>query len=166
MGLNAWLLNAAGRGAMQSLNAPPTKPASFVKEKLEKPNPAIPVSDVHTAAKPNVFALDESESDDDEKHVMAVKKSTRRVRSVSECMQIITEGRPQELLDEEVIALALQKKIPLYALEKTLKDLERAVKIRRAAVCNISCHNALIYSARVYNDNFGDFGTPIQTVRL
>jgi hydroxymethylglutaryl-CoA reductase (NADPH) len=139
MGLNAWLLNAAGRGATQSLNAPPIKHVSLVKEKIEKPNPTIPVSEGHTAAKPNIFALDESESDDDEKHVKAVKKSTKRVRSVSECMQIITEGRPQELLDEEVIGLTLQKKIPLYALEKTLKDLERAVKIRRAAVCNISC---------------------------
>ena len=135
MGLNAWLLNAAGRGAMQSFNVPPPKPALEIKEKVEKSNPTIAVSEATTLARGNVFSLNDSESDDDEKHVTAVKKSTRRVRSVSECMQILSEGRPQDLLDEEAIALTLQKKIPLYALEKTMKDLERAVKIRRAAVC-------------------------------
>ena len=77
----------------------------------------------------------DNEIDDDEKRIAALKRNIRRVRSVSECMQILSAGRPQDLLDEELIALTLQKKIPLYALEKTLNDHERAVKIRRAAVC-------------------------------
>jgi hydroxymethylglutaryl-CoA reductase (NADPH) len=161
MGLNAWLLNAAGRGAMQSLNIPPPKPAFEVKEKIEKSNPTIAVSEDNTVAKASVFSLNDSESDDDEKHVNAVKRSTRRVRSVTECMQILTEGRPQDLLDEEVVALTLQKKIPLYALEKTLKNLERAVKIRRAAVCNSLRHGMLMYSARIDNDDLGNLWTSL-----
>jgi hydroxymethylglutaryl-CoA reductase (NADPH) len=133
MGLNAWLLNAASRNAMQPLY-PQQQPNPV--DKTSPQQPTISVTNDNKAAKPTgLFSLDESESDDDEKHLSIIKKSSRRVRSVSECMQILNEGRPQELLDEEVIGLAIQKKIPLYALERTLKDLERAVKIRRAAVC-------------------------------
>jgi hydroxymethylglutaryl-CoA reductase (NADPH) len=137
MGLNAWLLNAASRNAMQPLY--PQQQLNGV-DKTSPQQPSISVTNDNKATKPTaLFSLDDSESDDDEKHLSAIKKSSRRVRSASECMQILNEGRPHELLDEEVIGLAIQKKIPLYALEKTLKDLERAVKIRRAAVCNPYC---------------------------
>lgn len=139
MGLNAWLLNAARRGAMQ----PPQ--LSVTSESTEKASrsastsqPSISVKADNTPSKSTThFAINDSESDDEEKHLSAVKRSSRRVRSVSECLEILSNGRPHELLDEEVIALTMQKKIPLYALEKTLKDLERAVKIRRAAVCMV-----------------------------
>src|SRR5579859_3512681 len=67
MGLNAWLLNAAGRGAMQSINVPAAKPALEIKDKVEKSNPTIAVSDTNTVARANVFSLNDSESDDDEK---------------------------------------------------------------------------------------------------
>src|SRR5579859_6292874 len=166
MGLNAWLLNAAGRGAMQSINVPAAKPALEIKDKVEKSNPTIAVSDTNTVARANVFSLNDSESDDDEKHVHAIKRSTRRVRSVTECMQILTEGRPQDLLDEEIIALTLQKKIPLYALEKTLQDLERAVKIRRATVCNARHHPLLMPSSRVNHNDVRVLRTPLQAIRL
>jgi hydroxymethylglutaryl-CoA reductase (NADPH) len=140
MGLNAWLLNAARHGAMQPLYSSTTK-SSAPDIVVDKPNKAAnlspAMSDGNAMVKTSPFTLNDSESDDDETSLSAIKASSRRVRSVAECMQILTEGRPQELLDEEVIALTLQKKIPLYALEKSLKDLERAVKIRRAAVCTI-----------------------------
>jgi len=138
MGLNAWLLSEARRGAIQPLQPPAAKASvSDSAEKIVKPaQPSISVTDTRQSeSKKSSFSLNDSESDDEEKRVAAVKKNTRRVRSASECMEILKTGRPQELLDEEVIALTLQKKIPLYALEKTLNDLERAVKIRRAAVC-------------------------------
>jgi hydroxymethylglutaryl-CoA reductase (NADPH) len=41
------------------------------------------------------------------------------------------------LTDEEVILLAQSGKIAAYALEKLLGDLERAVKIRRALICEL-----------------------------
>ena len=137
MGLNAWLLNAARRGAMQPLQLSP------VSESLEKASrststsqPPISVMANNIPSKSTThFTINDSESDDEEKHISALKRNSRQVRSVSECMEILSNGRPHELLDEEVISLTMQKKIPLYALEKTLKDLERAVKIRRAVVC-------------------------------
>jgi hydroxymethylglutaryl-CoA reductase (NADPH) len=137
MGLNAWLLNAARRGAMQPLQlSAVSEPTEKASRSTSTSQPAISVPVDNTPAKSSThFAINDSESDDEEKHLSVIKKNSRRVRSVSECMEILSNGRPHELLDEEVIALTMQKKIPLYALEKTLKDLERAVKIRRAAVC-------------------------------
>jgi hydroxymethylglutaryl-CoA reductase (NADPH) len=141
MGLNAWLLNAARHGAMQPLYSSTAKSVApeIVLDKPNKvPNSAPATSgsaEEKIVAKVSSFTLNDSESDDEEKHLSVIKSRNRRVRSVAECMQILTEGRPQELLDEEVVALVIQKKIPLYALEKSLQDLERAVKIRRAAVC-------------------------------
>ncbi|KAL1916566.1 uncharacterized protein VTP21DRAFT_5757 [Calcarisporiella thermophila] len=55
-------------------------------------------------------------------------------RSVEECYKIlknVTKG-PQTLDDAEVLLLLQKEKIPLYALEKVLGDLTRAVKLRRA----------------------------------
>lgn len=139
MGLNAWLLSEARRGIIQSVQ--PTAAKAHTSDSTVPPikpsQPSISVTRTHqSTSSKSSFALDDSESDDEEKHLAAVKKNTRRVRTASECLEIIKDGRPQDLLDEEVIALTMQKKIPLYALEKTLNNLERAVKIRRAAVCN------------------------------
>ena len=138
MGLNAWFISQARRGAMQPIQPSVAKmPVSDVQGKVSRlVQPAISVTGAQqsTSSKSSIL-LNDSDSDDDEKRLAAVKKNTRRVRSASECMEILSSRRPQDLLDEEVIALTLQKKIPLYALEKTLNDLERAVKIRRAVVC-------------------------------
>jgi len=130
MGLNAWLLSEVRRGALQPL--PQEKPSEVEKAGVEKA-PTLP--EINGKAPATKFIFDESESDEDEDETRVARINKRRTRSASECMQLLSEGRPQELLDEELIALVLQKKIPLYALEKSLKDLERAVKIRRAAVC-------------------------------
>ena len=63
------------------------------------------------------------------------------VRSLEECIEIFENGpRPVQvalstLSDEEIILLAQNGKIAAYALEKVLGDLERAVSIRRALIC-------------------------------
>lgn len=63
------------------------------------------------------------------------------VRSLEECIDIFENGpRPVQaslstLNDEEIILLAQNGKIAAYALEKVLGDLERAVSIRRALIC-------------------------------
>ncbi|RKF65881.1 3-hydroxy-3-methylglutaryl-coenzyme A reductase [Golovinomyces cichoracearum] len=59
-------------------------------------------------------------------------------RTKAELEQILKEKRANELGDSELIELSLQGKIPGYALEKTLKDTTRAVKIRRALVSRTS----------------------------
>ena len=43
--------------------------------------------------------------------------------------------RLASLNDEEVVMLAQKGKIQAYALEKMLGDLERAVRVRRALIC-------------------------------
>jgi hydroxymethylglutaryl-CoA reductase (NADPH) len=48
--------------------------------------------------------------------------------------KMLLDKRAHELNDEEVVALSLRGKIPGYALEKTLKDFTRAVKVRRAII--------------------------------
>lgn len=63
------------------------------------------------------------------------------LRSLEECIEIFENGpRPvhvalSTLSDEEIILLAQNGKIAAYALEKVLGDLERAVAIRRALIC-------------------------------
>jgi hydroxymethylglutaryl-CoA reductase (NADPH) len=63
------------------------------------------------------------------------------IRPLEECINIFENGpRPVSvslsmLNDEEVILLAQHGKIAAYALEKVLGDLERAVFIRRALIC-------------------------------
>lgn len=57
-------------------------------------------------------------------------------RSLDECWEIYNGGLGAfSLTDEEVILLAEKGKIPGYGLEKGLKDLERAVRVRRAVIC-------------------------------
>lgn len=72
-------------------------------------------------------------------------------RTLEECVDIFENGpRPVSaslalLSDEEVVLLSQSGKIAAYALEKVLGDLERAVVIRRALVCEyflLSCATA------------------------
>lgn len=59
-------------------------------------------------------------------------------RSLEECVDIFAGGvGARALSDEEVIMLVENGKIAPYALEKVLKNLERAVRIRRAVICEL-----------------------------
>ncbi|KAH0535977.1 hypothetical protein FGG08_007134 [Glutinoglossum americanum] len=55
-------------------------------------------------------------------------------RTQAECEQMLKEKRASELTDRELVDLSLRGKIPGYALEKTLSDTARAVRIRRSVV--------------------------------
>ncbi|EMC99829.1 hypothetical protein BAUCODRAFT_119400 [Baudoinia panamericana UAMH 10762] len=57
-----------------------------------------------------------------------------RKRTREECEELLREKKAPLLDDSELIDLSLRGKIPGYALEKTLEDKTRAVKIRRAVV--------------------------------
>ncbi|KAG9527422.1 3-hydroxy-3-methylglutaryl-CoA reductase 2, partial [Aureobasidium melanogenum] len=59
---------------------------------------------------------------------------TIQKRSKEECELLLAEKRTSELNDEELTELSLRGKIPGYALEKTLGDKTRAVKIRRSLI--------------------------------
>ncbi|ORX36117.1 hydroxymethylglutaryl-coenzyme A reductase-domain-containing protein [Kockovaella imperatae] len=69
-------------------------------------------------------------------------------RSLEECIEIFAGGiGVNNLSDEEVILLVEKGKIAPYALEKALKDLERAVRIRRAVISRSSLSQTLEASA-------------------
>jgi hydroxymethylglutaryl-CoA reductase (NADPH) len=55
-------------------------------------------------------------------------------RTLAECEEMVKAKRAKELNDAELVELAVRKKIPGYALEKTLGDNTRAVVIRRAMI--------------------------------
>ncbi|KAF2723562.1 hmg1, hmg-CoA reductase [Polychaeton citri CBS 116435] len=57
-----------------------------------------------------------------------------RKRSRSECEEVLKNKQAPSLTDSELVDLSLRGKIPGYALEKTLADTTRAVKIRRAVI--------------------------------
>ncbi|KAF9321697.1 3-hydroxy-3-methylglutaryl-coenzyme A (HMG-CoA) reductase isozyme [Podila horticola] len=64
-----------------------------------------------------------------------VKESWALVRPMDECMAIVkSSAGAAAISDEEIVMLVNNNKIPSYALEKTLGDLTRAVKIRRALI--------------------------------
>ncbi|KAF9336812.1 3-hydroxy-3-methylglutaryl-coenzyme A (HMG-CoA) reductase isozyme [Podila minutissima] len=63
------------------------------------------------------------------------KESWALVRPMDECMAIVkSSAGAAAVSDEEIVMLVNNNKIPAYALEKTLGDLTRAVKIRRALI--------------------------------
>ncbi|KLT41583.1 hypothetical protein CC85DRAFT_328952 [Cutaneotrichosporon oleaginosum] len=74
-------------------------------------------------------------------------------RSIEECVEIFAGGvGANNLSDEEVIMLVQKGKIAPYALEKSLKNLDRAVRVRRAVVSRASLTQTLEHSALPMND--------------
>ncbi len=61
-------------------------------------------------------------------------KASSAPRSQADLERMLAEKRVHEMTDDEVVALSLRGKIPGYALEKTLKDCTRAVKVRRSII--------------------------------
>ncbi|KAI1811826.1 3-hydroxy-3-methylglutaryl-coenzyme A reductase [Poronia punctata] len=65
------------------------------------------------------------------------------MRSPEELDVLLKEKRIYEMSDNEVVALSLKGKIPGYALEKSLKDCTRAVKIRRSIISQTKATTAI-----------------------
>jgi hydroxymethylglutaryl-CoA reductase (NADPH) len=69
-------------------------------------------------------------------------------RPLDECVEIFAGGvGASNLSDEEVILLVEKGKVAPYALEKALKNLDRAVRIRRAVISRSSLTQTLEASA-------------------
>ncbi|TXT13281.1 hypothetical protein VHUM_00648 [Vanrija humicola] len=74
-------------------------------------------------------------------------------RSLEECIEVFAGGvGVTNLSDEEVILLVQKGKIAPYSLEKTLKDNDRAVRVRRAVVSRASLTQTLESSLLPMND--------------
>ncbi|KAI5459087.1 hydroxymethylglutaryl-coenzyme A reductase-domain-containing protein [Mariannaea sp. PMI_226] len=86
---------------------------------------------------------------DDETDVMPltrIRPSTAPNRPNAELEKLLAEGRVPEMSDEEVVSLSMRGKIPGYALEKTLKDFTRAVKIRRTIIARTKATSHFTHS--------------------
>nr|AAB39277.1 hydroxymethylglutaryl CoA reductase [Schizosaccharomyces pombe] len=114
--VNVFLLNAA------RLNSIKEEPEKKVVEKVVEVVKYIPSS--------NSSSIDDIQKDE------IAQESV--VRSLEECITLYNNGQISTLNDEEVVQLTLAKKIPLYALERVLKDVTRAVVIRRTVVSRSS----------------------------
>jgi hydroxymethylglutaryl-CoA reductase (NADPH) len=125
--LNGYLFNAA----RWSIKEPDVRQQARLR--ILEPQPAVegiqPAPNMAAAEGDN--NTDEDEEDEDAGIQMKVGTP---VRSVAEIEQMLKDKRAPELTDRELVDLSLRGKIPGYALEKTLKDMTRAVKIRRSVV--------------------------------
>ncbi|GAA97563.1 uncharacterized protein L969DRAFT_91475 [Mixia osmundae IAM 14324] len=76
--------------------------------------------------------------------ISASIKLNARPRSFEQCIDIYAAGEGIDLLvDEEVVLLVQKGRIAAYALEKLLKDNDRAVRIRRALISRASTTKSL-----------------------
>jgi len=107
-----------------------TESATLPLGEYQTPSARAPVA-------PATPATTDDEADRVEQPAKAVPSTPEQpltLRSKEEMEMMLASKRAHELNDEEVVALSLRGKIPGYALEKTLKDFTRAVKVRRAII--------------------------------
>ncbi|KAI9784355.1 MAG: 3-hydroxy-3-methylglutaryl-coenzyme A (HMG-CoA) reductase isozyme [Peltula sp. TS41687] len=131
--LNGYLFNAARWGIKDS-NSRDEYERRLAQDMRSK---ALPVSQSPIDAQFTNKTIAGTREVEDELSMEVSKRNDHlpsRPRTLSECEIMVKEKRVPELTDVEIINLSLCGKIPGYALEKTLGDPARAVKIRRAVV--------------------------------
>lgn len=131
--LNGYLFNAArwsikdpdsstplDAGQHRQMNGSPVRPRA----------PEGPV--VGEGLVPEAVMKDTDDSDDG----LELKRANRDrpKRTKADCEAMLKDKQAPLLEDEELIDLSLRGKIPGYALEKTLENKTRAVKVRRAVI--------------------------------
>ncbi|RDW87562.1 putative 3-hydroxy-3-methylglutaryl-CoA reductase [Coleophoma crateriformis] len=144
--LNGYLFNAARWSVKEPLQMPPhhvVDPAELAQaERFNDAQsasvlrlPSIAGKAQESIPPPTPAATD----DEDDVLVMAPRAPPQPQgqiirRTQAQLEKLLLEKRAPELNDEELVEMSMQGKIPGYALEKTLKDTTRAVKIRRAII--------------------------------
>ena len=128
LALNGYLFNAA----RWSIKEPEQQDAQASREGLGIAKPATQRSATHTEAdgKP----IESSAAPESNGDLVKSNGSTDHKRTREECELMLKEKKAPLLSDSELVDLSLRGKIPGYALEKTLENKTRAVKIRRAVV--------------------------------
>ena len=150
--LNGYLFNAARWSIKEPSNPPPEEAAANAEVAANQaagqaqlpPQPDIPV------------VMDPEEEEEDEKNEDAESKQSKPQpkRTFAECKAMFKAKKAPLLTDAELIELSLQGEIPGYALEKTLQDKTRAVKVRRGVISRtpgtMTCSSLLEKSALPY----------------
>jgi hydroxymethylglutaryl-CoA reductase (NADPH) len=129
LALNGYLFNAA-RWTIKEPAAPEQPPKdSEVMDQIPAPRPRAVAPPVVIPPTPIQVPQPAAEADP----IVQVKRNGES--RTMEQMEAILKAKQVSLLDDdELIELAQKGKIPGYALEKTIGDSTRAVKVRRAVV--------------------------------
>ncbi|KAI1191760.1 3-hydroxy-3-methylglutaryl-coenzyme A reductase [Nemania serpens] len=148
--LNGYLFNVA-RWGIKDPNTPDhpiDRKELAAAERFNDPRDqsTLSLGGIHSKRKPHLPATP-AETDDESIQIKVPPKpaptrmeppspppSTDVMRSPAELDLLLKEKRIYEMSDAEVVALSLKGKIPGYALEKSLRDCTRAVKIRRSII--------------------------------
>ncbi|KAL2263330.1 hypothetical protein VTK26DRAFT_7210 [Humicola hyalothermophila] len=142
--LNGYLFNAA-RWGIKDPNVPdhPVDPKELAEAQKfnDTESATLPLGEFirripSTPSVPPTPALSDDESDAAKAAKSAPQAPEQPAvrRSKEEAERMLLEKRAHELCDEDIVALSMRGKIPGYALEKTLKDFTRAVKVRRTII--------------------------------
>lgn len=140
--LNGYLFNAA-RWGIKDPNAPthPIDPRELADAQKfnDTESATLPLgeylrSSAPTPSIPPTPALTDDEADPAPKGTGTEPEQPVVPRTKEEIEKLMLGKRTHELSDSEIVALSLRGKIPGYALEKTLKDFTRAVKVRRSII--------------------------------
>jgi hydroxymethylglutaryl-CoA reductase (NADPH) len=142
--LNGYLFNAARWSIKEPLQLPPhhlvDRKELDIAEKFNNSASTIPLKlpsiDTEAPERAERVPLTPAETDDEDDVLVMGKQPEQPVirRTQAQMEQLLSEKKAPLLTDRELIELAMQGKIPGYALEKTLQDTTRAVKIRRAII--------------------------------
>ena len=137
--LNGYLFNAARWSIKEPMHhaVDPVELAQAERFNDGQPTPALRLPAIG-GSRATIPPLTPA-STDDEDDILTMGKSQQNTQNVlrrtqAQMEQYLLEKRAHELTDHEVVELSLQGKIPGYALEKTLKNTTRAVKVRRAII--------------------------------
>uniref|UniRef100_A0A7G9ULM4 3-hydroxy-3-methylglutaryl coenzyme A reductase n=1 Tax=Trichoderma carraovejensis (nom. inval.) TaxID=2768925 RepID=A0A7G9ULM4_9HYPO len=138
VGLNGYLFNVA-RWTIKDPNTPDHQidrnELARAQRFNETPTVNLPLGEyvppTPQQTQPATPAITDDESDTEAK---AKPKVEVENRSMAVLEKMLAEKRATEMTDEEVVELSMRGKIPGYALEKTLKNFTRAVKVRRTII--------------------------------
>ncbi|KAI2618938.1 3-hydroxy-3-methylglutaryl-CoA reductase [Hypomontagnella submonticulosa] len=142
--LNGYLFNVA-RWGIRDPNLPdhPIDPKELAEAERfnDTQSATLPLGEVqpkqqhHTPPdRPITPAYTDDESSGQGPSISQSSKTPTVRRSQAELEKMLYEKRVPEMSDEDIVAMSLKGKIPGYALERTLKDCTRAVKVRRSII--------------------------------
>ncbi|KAK4552912.1 3-hydroxy-3-methylglutaryl-coenzyme A (HMG-CoA) reductase isozyme [Recurvomyces mirabilis] len=129
--LNGYLFNAA-RWSIKDPELEQARAQSVSGESVRPTSSHGRQTSMNGVARPPALAIGDAEAVTDG-HLDGAAVPGQK-RTVEECEALLKEKKAPFLHDQELIDLSLRGKIPGYALEKTLEDKTRAVKIRRALI--------------------------------
>jgi hydroxymethylglutaryl-CoA reductase (NADPH) len=132
--LNGYLFNAA-RWTIKEPAQPDQPPKeSEVMDQLPTPKIAESAESGHLLAPPIQHTQGEHNATNANTLIDPAHFAPGSQRTPQQCEAMLKAKQASSLNDEELIDLSVRGKLPGYALEKTLGDMTRAVKVRRALV--------------------------------